>query len=259
MTNVLVHVPAAPGGRPLTLELTPGQSARFGRGTPEDPMEIGLTDPAVPRLAGEIRASEDHWQLSNFATSQSYLVENPEGAGEYIRVAPRRIGAPIPFEFARVVLPGREAQQQFQVFAPAHTYGVDEQPHLTGDATVAAFSLDESSTYFLVLTALCEQRLRDRPGATVPTNRQVIDRLRAHPGVGELTEHAVNAHLDYLARHKLRLRRPADSAGDGTAREGGKRDLVVSVALRFGLVREDHLALLPSRANRSATTREVTR
>jgi len=221
---------------------------RFGRGAADLAVEIVLDDPAVPRLAGEVRAVEDHWQLSNFSAVHSYLVENPEGAGEYLRVAPRRLGAPVPFEFARVVLPALGEPRMFQVYAPAHSFhdAALGQPSV-GSPTLSAFALDEAATYFLVLVALCEPRLRDRPGAGVPTTRQVVERLQGD-GVGrEVSEHAVTFHLDYLARNKLRIRQ---SSGPRT----GKREAVVSLALRFGLVREEHLALLPPRPKPSMET-----
>ncbi|GAA1178515.1 serine/threonine-protein kinase [Kitasatospora gansuensis] len=243
MGSVLVHVAAA-DGTAVSLELGPGDVARFGRGSADRPVEITLPDPAVPRLAGEIRASEDHWQLSNFSTSLSYVVENPEGAGEYIRIAPRRIGAPVPFEFARVVLPTQGATQSFQVYAPAHTYyDAPPLPQSAGPATLMAFPLDESATYFLVLVALCEPRLRDMSASAVPTTRQVVERLRTHDTCPGISEPTVSFHIDYLARNKLRVRQPES----GGRRMDGKREAVVSLALRFGLVREDHLALLPAR------------
>ncbi|MBT2406573.1 MULTISPECIES: serine/threonine protein kinase [unclassified Streptomyces] len=244
MSGVVIHVAAAGGGAAVTLELGPGAVARFGRGAPDHPVELLLGDRSVPRLAGEIRACDDHWQLSNFSSTQSYVVENPEGAGEYFRVAPRRIGAPVPFEFARVVLPSQGAPQSFQVFAPAHMYyDAMPLPATPATATLMAFPLDESSTYFQVLVALCEPRLRDVSVSAVPTTRQVGERLRARPGLQEITEAGVNFHIDYLARNKLRVRQPA---ADGQ-RMDGKREAVVSLALRFGLVREEHLSLLPPR------------
>ncbi|MFJ9517895.1 serine/threonine protein kinase [Kitasatospora sp. NPDC101801] len=242
MGSVLVHVASAEGTA-VSLELGPGEVTRFGRGCAEQPVGIVLPDPAVPRLAGEIRAAEDHWQLSNFSSSLSYVVENPEGAGEYIRIAPRRVGAPVPFEFARVVLPTQGATQSFQVYAPAHTYyDAPPRPQSAGPATLMAFPLDESATYFLVLVALCEPRLRDLSVPAVPTTRQVVERLRTHPGCHGISEPTVSFHIDYLARNKLRVRQPENGG-----RMDGKREAVVSLALRFGLVREDHLALLPAR------------
>ncbi|WP_268269154.1 serine/threonine protein kinase [Streptomyces sp. MNU76] len=239
------------GAAPVTLRLGPGDVARFGRGSADTPVEVRLGDPAVSRLAGEIRVAEDHWQLSNFSATQSYLVENPEGAGEYLRVPPRRAGAPIPFEFARVVLPTRGATVSFQVFAPDHVYLDADRAQLAGGRwgtqTLVAYSLDETATYFLILVALCEPRLRDESVIAVPTTPQIVERLRNCPGHRGLTARAVSSHIDYLAEEKLRL--VAGSATDPgpSARRNGKREAIVGLALRFGLVREEHLGLLPPR------------
>ncbi|NEA68526.1 serine/threonine protein kinase [Streptomyces sp. SID12488] len=252
MSGILIHLPSAHPTEPATTRrLGPGEAARFGRGTKARPVELLLPDPAVSRLAGEIRVTEDHWQLSNFSTTHSYLVENPEGAGEYLRIPPRRSGAPIPFEFARVVLPTRGSTVSFQVFAPDHVYlDADDPGGAWGTRTLNAYSLDETATYFLVLVALCEPRLRDESAVSVPTTPQVVERLSTHPALTRLTARAVSSHIDYLAEQKLRVRGPQDVAdtGGGGARRTGKREAVVGVALRFGLVREEHLALLPSRA-----------
>ncbi|MFE7762564.1 serine/threonine protein kinase [Streptomyces sp. NPDC057438] len=276
MSGVVIHLPhgresdgsgdapsAGTGGRttrggraehragPVTLRLGPGGVARFGRGSADAPVELRLGDPAVSRLAGEIRVTEDHWQLSNFSAAHSYLVENPEGAGEYLRVPPRRVGAPIPFEFARVVLPARESTVSFQVFAPDHAYlDPDRAQHAGGPwgtQTLTAYSLDETATYFLVLVALCEPRLRDESAVAVPTTPQVVERLRTCPEYGGLTARAVSSHIAYLAEEKLRLDVPAAIEPGQGARRNGKREAIVGLALRFGLVHEEHLALLPPR------------
>jgi hypothetical protein len=240
--SVLVHVPST-GGEALTVQLGPGQSARFGRGAPGHLVDIPLDHPTVPRLAGEILAVDDHWRLTNFSSRHSYLVENPEGAGEYIRIPPRRVEAPVPFEFARVVLPSDGESVSFQVFAPQHVFmGPDEPGRLSGAETVSPFSLDENAKYFLVLVALCEPRLRGLSAVAVPSVPQVVERLRRHPECAEITRTAVNFHVDYLVGSKLRLRRPG-----GGERLDWKREALVSLVLRFGLVQEDHLALLPRR------------
>ncbi|MFJ8079437.1 serine/threonine protein kinase [Streptomyces sp. NPDC096205] len=248
MSGVVVHLPqgsgGADGGEAVTLRLGPGQVARFGRGSPRTPVELRLDDDAVSRLAGEIRVTDDHWQLTNHSTAHSYLVENPEGAGEYIRVQPRRVGAPIPFEFSRVVLPARsQTPVSFQVFAPDHLYlDPDALGAPWGSRTVTAYSLDETATYFLVLVALCEPRLRDQSRVAVPTTPQIAERLRGHPTAGGLTPRAISSHIDYLAEQKLRIA-DAQEPGKGD-RRNGKREEIVTLALRFGLVREEHLPLL---------------
>ncbi|MFJ8647765.1 serine/threonine protein kinase [Streptomyces sp. NPDC093546] len=255
MSGVVVHLPqgngGADGGEPrgeaVTLRLGPGQVARFGRGSTAVPVELRLADPAISRLAGEIRVTDDHWQLTNHSTTHSYLVENPEGAGEYLRVAPRRVGAPIPFEFSRVVLPTRgDVTISFQVFAPDHLYlDPDAMGVPWGTSTVTAYSLDETATYFLVLVALCEPRLRDQSRVAVPTTPQIVERLRGHVTCGALTARAVSSHIDYLAEEKLRMGAPETHEPGKGDRRNGKREEIVGLALRFGLVREEHLALLP--------------
>src|SRR5207245_2665085 len=105
--------PVKPGGKPQLLRLGPGERATFGRGAPGTPVDIPLPAPGVSRVAGEITAAEDYWRLSNFSRSLTCVVENLEGAGEHIKVAPGRLGAPVPFEFSRVVLPLADGYADF--------------------------------------------------------------------------------------------------------------------------------------------------
>ncbi|MBY8871331.1 serine/threonine protein kinase [Micromonospora sp. PLK6-60] len=241
MGILTVHVPATDGRRPVSLDLEEGERARFGRGAADCPVPIALPDPAVPRTAGEIAATGAYWHLSNLSDHQVLVVENPEGAGEYIRVAPRRLSAPVPFEFSRVVLATRTGTVDFHVYAPGHRYlDAGTAAQASGTATVSPFCLDEQSTYFLVLVALCEPRLRDQSSVAVPTTPQLVRRLREHPRHRTIGAAAVGFHIDYLADTKLRLHGPEHGR-----RWDWKRETLVSVAVRFGLVTEDHLALLP--------------
>jgi hypothetical protein len=243
--TIIVQPPGA-CGRDELLHLGPGDCLRFGRGVPGGGVGLVLRHESVSRVAGEVAATEDHWTLSNFSQDKTYVVENPEGAGEHLKVAPRRVGAPVPFEIARVVLPAGVDVISFQVFAPRHTY-LDQVagPPLPGEPTTAAFPLDLTSKYFLVLVALCEPRLRDQSHVAIPTVDQVVERLRPLPACRQLTPSAVNFHIDYLARDKLRVKQR--SLDERSPRLETKRAALVSLALRFDLVREEHLALLPSR------------
>lgn len=249
MESVVLHLPDAPGPRgapntaPRLLSLGPGEVAAFGRGAPERPVDVVLTGGGISRYAGEVEAVADHWRLSNFSRTTTYVVENLEGGGEYVKVAPGRLGAPIPFELSRVVLPLTADSATFTVFAPRHLFLEPGADTASGERTVAPFTLDPTTKYFLVLLALCEPRLRDPSSVVIPTVTQVADRLRALPGCHELTATAVNFHIDYLSDAKLRIRERTGS--QDTARIDWKREALVSLALRFDLVRDEHLSLLP--------------
>lgn len=256
MDTIIVQLPdptrasGAAAGRPELLHLGPGDAVDFGRGLPGGGgVAITLTDPGISRRAGQLEAAGDYWRLSNFSRGVSYAVENLEGAGEYLTVAPGRLGAPVPFEFSRVVLPALNGTASFKVFAPQHAYLGERSADGIGEQTVHPFALDPTAKYFLVLVALCEPRLRDPSGSSLPGVGEIVERLRPLRSCRDLTRSAVNYHIDYLAFAKLRLdlgEGPA-APGDG-GRTGAKRARLASVALRFGLVREEHLALLPRRS-----------
>jgi hypothetical protein len=233
--------------RPTVVELAPGESATFGRGSVDVPTDIVLPDAGVSRSAGRITAVEDHWVISNFSGRSTYVIENPEGGGEFVKLAPRRLDMPVPFEFARVVIPAEGRPATFYVFAAQHLYAdPQELPDGGPDATRVAFPLDESAKYFLVLVALCEPRLRDSTAQVIRTVPEILERLAGLPGAKGLTRASVNFHIDYLARAKLRVKAragatPADDAG----KADWQRAALVSLALQFDLVRDEHLALLP--------------
>ncbi|MEU6546227.1 serine/threonine protein kinase [Streptomyces sp. NPDC046859] len=242
--------PSRPGatgtGAPDLLHLGPGDTAEFGHDRPGGRAGhfVALRDPGVSRRAGRLEAAGDYWRLSNFSPGTAYVVENMENGGEYLTVAPGRLGAPVPFEFSRVVLPALDGSTGFTVFAPQHAYLDGRDAPGADERTAHPFALDVTAKYFLVLVALCEPRLRGVPDGTPPGAGDIARRLRPLDGCGGLTRSAVNYHIDYLARAKLRL---GGEAGGGDGRTGAKRTRLASLALRFGLVREEHLALLPSR------------
>lgn len=230
-------------------ELPVGERLSFGRGAPGRPVDLVLAHPGVSRIAGEVVAGPSYWYLSNFSWRSVYLVENPEGAGEHVKIAPGRALAPIPFEISDVVLPADRTTVRFQVFAPdqpcqsgrATADAAREQ--LRGDLTVPSFPLDRTAKYYLVLVALCEPKLRGRAMAALPTAGEVANRLRSVTGCENLTSRAVDFHIDYLVRHKLRLRVEPDGTGFAA-----RREVLVGFALRFSLVQEDDLRLLPPKA-----------
>ncbi|MCP9996399.1 FHA domain-containing protein [Streptomyces werraensis] len=240
MYSLIVVPPAtAPedSGRRDRLRLAPGERLSFGRA----PHGNGLciAHDGVSRRAGEITAQGAYWLLSNLSREQTYVVENPEGAGEHIKVGPGRLDAPVPFEFSRIVLPACGDLLPLEVWAPCHEH-VRLDSGDDGAATAPAFSLDRSKRYFAVLAALCEPRLRGAPHAPLPTVEQVAERLR--PVWPAASRTAVRWNIDYLAV-KLRLK-PGPESADPGPRLNGKKESLVSLALRFDLVREDDLVVL---------------
>ena len=168
--------------------------------------------------------------------------------GEFVKRAPRRLDMPVCF---RVRPRGPAAQRPPPVVSGLHAsapvrHHHQERPGGSAGATRIAFPLDETAKYFLVLVALCEPRLRDCSTPIVPTVPQVLERLGDLPAARGLTRSAVNFHIDYLARTKLRVKSTGiDATGDGTAKADWQRAALISLALQFDLVREEHLALLP--------------
>ncbi|KAB2344128.1 serine/threonine protein kinase [Actinomadura rudentiformis] len=244
MRGVIVQLPAAGRTDAAVIRLAVGQEASFGRGTAKHPVDLELSDAGVPRWAGVVRAVEDHWTISNLSRHSTYVIENPEGGGEFVKVSPRRLDMPVPFEFSRVALPVRQGSVDFLVFASQHRYAEHAglEPD-SGEVTAAAFALDESAKYFLVLVALCEPRLRNPSTVMIPTIPEIIERIRPIEGCRDLTRSAVKFHIDYLAGTKLQVRDPAlERSG---IKADWRREALVSLALRFDLVREEHLALLP--------------
>jgi hypothetical protein len=219
--------------------LAPGERLTFGRAAHD--VELHIPHYGVSRRAGEITAQGAFWILSNLSREQTYVVENPEGAGEHIKVGPGRLDAPVPFEFSRIVLPAAGDLLAIEVWAPRHDY-LHADGGLDGATTAPAFSVDRTKRYFAVLAALCEPRLRGEPHAPLPTVDQVVDRLR--PNWPSASRTSVQWNIDYLAV-KLRLK-PGPEEADTGPRLNGKKESLVSLALRFDLVREDDLVVLAS-------------
>ncbi|MFF1788504.1 serine/threonine protein kinase, partial [Kitasatospora sp. NPDC058243] len=156
MDTVIVQLPdrgpvMAPGEPPGLLWMGPGEVAVFGRGEPGRPAPIPLPDQGVSRRAGEVTAAEDYWRLSNFSTSATYVVENLEGAGEHVKVAPGRLGAPVPFEFSRVLLPALGEPASFKVFAPQHAYLEGRPGGVEGESPLPPFPPPPPPQRLLVL------------------------------------------------------------------------------------------------------------
>lgn len=167
----------------------------------------------MPRTGGEITAHQRFCLLSNFSENQTYVVENPEGAGEHIKVAPGRLDAPVSFEFSRVMLPAAGDLLTFDVWAPDHAFRSVDRHGLAGTLTAPAFALDRTKRYFAVLAGLCEPRLRGDLHTPLPAVDELVARLRpVWPGA---SRSAVYWSINYLSV-KLRLAPGPDTAEPGS-------------------------------------------
>ncbi|MEU8912085.1 hypothetical protein [Streptomyces nigrescens] len=232
---------SAPSGTARRHELTEDEQVVIRYDPDTD--SLGFSSATRPRPAGVavVTAHGDHWSLTNLHAEDTYFVENMEVGGEFVKVAPRRQDIPIPFELARLILPVPRGTGVVNVFGPEPRF-LDASS--AAERTTNWPRLDERCLYFRVLVALCEPQLRGSPPGAVPTVMEVITRLGGRFSQ-RMSRAAVNHHIDYLATHKLRVSEWA-GVSDGK-RSYWKREAIVAMALRSGLVKETHLGLLPRR------------
>ena len=127
--------------------------------------------------------------------------------------------------------PGGDREYSFLVHAPELPRGERREVAEERSAPVL-FRLDPWHTYFRILVAFCEPRLRNRSCDHVPGVDEVARRLG-------ISRAAVRAHVSYMLTNKLRMpRQDAD-------RHPWPQQALVDQALRFGLVTSEHLGLLP--------------
>jgi len=188
------------------------------------------------------------WSVSNYTSHVTFAVENLEGGAELIKIAPRRKDVIVPFEMSRLLIPSGSRLVEIKIFGQSPTFLAPEEP--VGEMATPSLLLDPKSKYFQVLVALCEPRLRGSTMAPVPSVQEVVNRLREGQSFRNATRSSINYHIDYLHLHKL----PHATAGliSATRRLHSKREALVYFALRHDLVREEHLALLPTARHRLA-------
>ncbi|MFI5557889.1 hypothetical protein ACIA2T_01305 [Amycolatopsis japonica] len=178
--------------------------------------------------------------VSNFTSATTFAIENLEGGAELVKVPSRRRRMVIPFEMSRVLIPSWNGLIQITVFGKPPD--LVQEPGIVDLPEASPFRLDETSKYFLVLVALCEPRLRGSSMAAVPSVQEVVDRLRQNDRFKDANRSSVNYHIDYLRERKLQVEQWAMYSANG--RMHSKREALVSFALRYDLVREEHLGLL---------------
>lgn len=221
---------------PKRVDLRVGERFDFGR----DP-STGAFKPDVQPLVGSIEVEDCRLVVSNYTASTTFVIENLEGGTELVKARPRHVRMTVPFEMFRILIPAGLTMLELTAFGP-------EPPMLhaddaTEDADGPVPQLDTASKYFAVLVALCEPRLRGNSMAAVPSVQELVARLRETELFKLANRSSINYHIDYLVDQKIPVTRWAKYGDHG--RRHSKREALVAFALRFDLVGEHHLDLLP--------------
>ncbi|GAB3127281.1 FHA domain-containing protein [Streptomyces calidiresistens] len=226
------------------INLKTGEELKFGISE-----RSGKIQPNATPSLGWLKVSAQQPTVSNITMSTTYVVENLEGGAELIKVRPRQLELVIPFEMSRILVPTSTGVTGLTVYAPPPRL---LQMDLATRAMISSIHLDKTSKYFLVLVVLCEPRLRESSMTAVPSLREVVERLRGIDQFKDANRSSVNYHIDYLALRKLPVGQWSKSEDDGL--KHSKREALVAFALRFDLVSEEDLRLLPpSSASRRAS------
>ncbi|MEE1838756.1 hypothetical protein ACIODX_37690 [Streptomyces sp. NPDC088190] len=218
------------------IDLKVGDRLNFGISS-----RTGEFQPGAMPSFGALELSGQHLLFSNFTTSTTFVIENLEGGTELVKARPRQLGMVILFEMSRILIPSSAGVFELTVFArPPRLLGID-QAVVTPESGIP--NLNTASKYFSVLVALCEPRLRSSSMAAVPSVQEVVERLKMSKQFRDASRSSINYHIDYLAEQKLPISQWAKYVDKG--RMHSKREALVAFSLRFDLVREEHLELLP--------------
>lgn len=230
-------------GNVKRIDLKGGDQLKFGLSSVTDEFQPGVT----PSIAA-LEVADRQLLLSNLTTSTTYVIENIEGGTELVKARPRQLGLVIPFEISRILIPSGAGISELTIFGhPPRLLPLDQAATIP-ESTV--FKLDAASMYFAVLVALCEPRLRESSMAAVPSVQEVVERLKEVSQFRRANRSSINYHIDYLADQKLPVRQWSKYVDKG--RMHSKREALVAFSLRFDLVREEHLGLLPDKKNLQA-------
>lgn len=239
-----------PGGSPTAVwHLLPGQLLQFGE-CHCGRCQIDLLVPVsrAEPVAGRVRAYHDHWRLDNLGVP-ALTVTDLEQPCHRLLVVSGRTGMVVPFELGRVFAGD---QPVATVFGPEPARGSLQAPCPATPSATHRNDLDPDTTYFAVLVALCEPRLRPAvenseypAAATLPTSAEIAQALCRQGR--SVTTAAVDRHIDYLVS-KLDLR-PRDP--QQRRKRGWRKEALASAALARGLVGPRH----PDPADRAALVR----
>lgn len=244
MSGVSIRLGAARDSGPRHWRLRPGEMLAFGGDS--GLVDVAFVDLQLPGRIGWVICAPDHWSIENAGTDMPIVAENGDGGHDFVKVMPGWT-LPVPFSVARVLVLAPDGVHSFLATTDSYRAGaavlLDDGPPVVPRPAL----LDEAAKYFLVLVALCEPALRYGSTALIPTTAQMVRRLRGLRSCREMTEAAVQFHLNYLLTAKLwtHVRTYTSIHGSSPTRASHyRRAALVDLSLRFNLVRHAHLALL---------------
>jgi hypothetical protein len=211
--------------------LSPGDELTFGRAA-----DIVIDENRyLHRVVGRFRWSNGMWWLTNVGSSIPIDLADRQSTS-FTKVAP---GASVPISFESATL-GFEAggrPYELTIELLAELPELDHPPPATGDeVTTTAASIPLTDEQRLLLVALAEPRLRERPGGELPTNREIAAKLR-----WTITKY--NRKLDGLCR-KYSAAGVSGLRGTSDALARDRRVRLMEHALHAGIITSDDLALL---------------
>lgn len=211
--------------------LSPGEELTFGRAA-----DVVIDENRyLHRVVGRFRWSNGMWWISNVGSSIAVDLADRRGPS-FTKVAPGA-SVPIAFDAATVSFEAGGRPYELSIELTDALPRFDEHPtELADEVTTTAASLPLTTEQRLLLVALAEPRLRERPGGELPTNREVASMLR-------WTITKFNRKLDGLCR-KYAAAGVSGLRGSSDSLARDRRLRLVEHALHAGIITPGDLAML---------------
>ncbi|MGH3877971.1 MAG: hypothetical protein ACRDSK_13155 [Actinophytocola sp.] len=213
MSSLTLQEPAERGRDPRKVTLHSDDVATFGVcRCGRCPFELCLSGATTVPFAGQILAGTHQWYLRNQSADQPLVVADVDARTNPTTVLPGELQS---FDLDMATagpLHGADGVSVMVFFSPGTAKKVGAVcPAITPSAHP---DLDPNARYSMVLTALCESVLLDKPTKPAPTSSDIAARLALSP-------RAVDSHIDYLIE-KLGIAAPMHRP------VGWKRDALIA-------------------------------
>jgi hypothetical protein len=219
----------------VLVDVLPGDTIRFGRGSATVNVDLVLTDDKhLHACAGSITATADGWVLANLG---SHLVlrlsELPSGGSVDVHPS-RSVLCPWPSASIGITLRTDAGPMKYVIDVESDpVFGVIEYGGSDG-GTVKDTGINRTRTYYRVLVELCRPRLEDASDTHVPEAKAIARRLG-------MTARAVEKHVEYLrVKYGFGPDRLYQESNAGLEQRGTQQQLV-DIAILSGDVGFDDL------------------